>query len=101
MPMRAACIHALGCIGEGAAGALDSKGTLLALSCASDCLPLEKRCLVNLSTSLQTHQAPQADHAPTVVSLALADEDESVRQEGVQASGSDLSGSNACILRDL
>ncbi|CAE7650782.1 unnamed protein product [Symbiodinium sp. KB8] len=46
VPMRAACIHALGCIGEGA-----------------------------------------ADHAPTVVSLALADEDESVRQEGVQALG--------------
>ncbi|CAE7276105.1 unnamed protein product [Symbiodinium necroappetens] len=46
VPMRAACIHALGCIGEGA-----------------------------------------ADHAPTVVSLALADEDDSVRQEGVQALG--------------
>eukprot|EP00439_Symbiodinium_sp_Y106_P027551 s2198_g3.t1 len=44
--MRRACIHALGCIGEGA-----------------------------------------ADHAPTVVSLALTDEDESVRQEGVQALG--------------
>ena len=48
--MRAACIHALGCIGEGAAGVLDSKGTLLALSCAYDCLPFGKalpRQLVN------------------------------------------------------